>query len=94
MNLAEQIKNEIRQDNPIDYDGMTKAVQKIFTECPRANIGVHPRPRKDMDYGQGIESGYYYISIPEEWTIDIENWAEENGFKVERGKTVFYIRLV
>lgn len=93
MNLAEQIKNELRQSNPIDYEKLTKIVKDIFVENPRNRISIYPRDVNEIKWDKGSISNYYYINIPNEWAIDVEEWADKEGFNIERGNIKFSLTL-
>lgn len=81
MNLAEQIKNEIRQRNGIDYDGLTNAVKEMFKKYPNAVVEIIRHPHDMFEY----DAKYTYtIKIPTDWFLDVETWATGNGFNVKR----------
>lgn len=79
MNLAEQIKNEIRQENPIDYDGMTKVFTEIFTKDPSEIVRLYFRNVEEIKVSKCVITD---VTIPYKWMIDVKQWAKENGFGV------------
>lgn len=98
MNLADKIKHQLREDNGIDYIGISKAVEKIFMEHPDAEIHIGGSYRfnvSDKDY-----RGMWSIDVPHEWMLDIKDWAEDNGFRIYERRLAnghlagFFIHLI
>lgn len=98
MNLATKIKDQLRLANGIDYNTISKAVEKIFMEHPDAEIHVGGSSRfnvSDKDY-----RGMWSIDVPHTWMPDIKAWAEGNGFKIQERRlsnghlSGFFIHLI
>lgn len=79
MNLAEQIKNQIRQENPIDYDGLTKMLKDFYAQNGPTNCNIRVNRRINS-----LQSDMFGAEIPFKWAIDVEQWANDNGFVCKR----------
>lgn len=93
MNLAEQIKAGIRNQNPIDYEGLASTLKTIFSKNPNARIRVWPEKTATIVHGQGDKRDHYYISMPKEWVIDVEDYAKNEGFSITRDGVTFIVML-
>lgn len=80
MNLAEQIKNEIRQENPFDAEIFSNLLREFFSQNPIDSL--HLRPWSGEKIEKSKSQVWYEILVPTKSYLEAKRWLKDNGFGV------------